>query len=53
MAAKYILAVLSLIFLVLAVRQRSRTRNRQDPKYRTWVLISGIFGGVSAWLFIH
>jgi NO-binding membrane sensor protein with MHYT domain len=53
MAAKYILAALAVIFFVLAARQRRRTRDRRDPRYRTWILISGIFGGVSVWLFTH
>ena len=53
MLAKYILAGLSVIFFILAVRQHRRTHDRRDPKYRTWVLIAGIFGGVSAWLFNH
>jgi hypothetical protein len=53
MAAKYILAVLSIAFLVASMRSYTRTGNWRHPQTRTWLLISAIFGGVSIWLFNH
>jgi hypothetical protein len=50
MAAKYILAVLSVVFLVLAVI-RGAQRGTNHLQVRTWVLIGLIFGVVSAYLF--
>jgi hypothetical protein len=49
-AAKYILAALSLLFIGLAV-MRLPTRGAGHPQVRTWLLLGGIFGAVSAWLF--
>ena len=49
MTAKYILAGLSLLFLILAVAGRSGGRPR--PQTRTWLIVGVIFGMVSAWLF--
>jgi len=46
MAAKYILAALSVLFLVLTFARRARA-----PQARTWLLIAIIFAIVSAWLF--
>jgi hypothetical protein len=49
-AAKYVLAGLSLLFIGLAV-MRLPTRGAGHPQVRTWLLLGGIFGAVSAWLF--
>ena len=51
MAAKYILAALSLVFLTLALSRIARTGVASHPQSRTWLVIAGIFGLVSAWLF--
>jgi hypothetical protein len=53
MATKYILAVLSLVFLVLAVSRLARGGTSAHPQVRTWLLIAAIFGVVSAWLFLR
>ena len=50
MAAKYILAVLAVVFLVFGA-WRAATSGRRHPQARTWLLIAVIFGGVSLWLF--
>ena len=49
MAAKYILAALSVLFLFLAISGRAGGRPR--PQTRTWLLVGIIFGVASAWLF--
>jgi len=49
MAARYILAVLSLVFLTLALVGSARGRPR--PQTRTWLIVGVIFGVVAAWLF--
>jgi hypothetical protein len=46
MAAKYILAALSVLFLILTFARRAHA-----PQARTWLLIAVIFAIVSAWLF--
>jgi hypothetical protein len=46
MAAKYILAALSVLFLILTFARGARA-----PQARTWLLIAVIFGIISAWLF--
>jgi EamA domain-containing membrane protein RarD len=46
MAAKYILAVLAVLFLLAAA-----TRQFRGPQARTWLLVAGIFTAVSLWLF--
>lgn len=51
MATKYILAALSIVFLVLAVGRIARSGQAAHPQSRTWLLIGVIFGAVSAWLF--
>ena len=51
MAAKYILAALSVLFLVLAFTRMARGGGATHPQSRTWLLIGIIFGLVSAWLF--
>lgn len=50
MAAKYILAALGGLFLLLgALRVTSGAHGRSQG--RTWLLVGCIFLGVSAWLF--
>jgi uncharacterized membrane protein HdeD (DUF308 family) len=51
MAAKYILAVLAVVFLIAAIVRLARTGGRNHPQTRTWLLIAAIFAVVSAWLF--
>ena len=51
MAAKYILAALACVFLIAGVLRLGRDGGKQHPQSRTWLLIGGIFGIVSAWLF--
>ena len=51
MATKYILAVLSVVFLILGIRRLGRDAGRSHPQSRTWLLIGVIFGAVSAWFF--
>jgi hypothetical protein len=50
-ATKYILAALSVVFLTLAISRIARTGAASHPQARTWLLIGGIFGAVSVWLF--
>ena len=50
MAAKYVLAVVGTIFLVMGVL-RARRLGASHPQARTWMLVGAIFGIVSAWLF--
>jgi uncharacterized membrane protein HdeD (DUF308 family) len=50
MAAKYILAVLAAAFLAAALMRVSSGGGLSDPRTKTWLLIAGIFGVVSAWL---
>jgi hypothetical protein len=50
-AAKYILAALSLAFFGMAVVRLVRDGGRPHPQSRTWLLIGVIFGVVSTWLF--
>jgi uncharacterized membrane protein HdeD (DUF308 family) len=51
MAAKYIIAALSVLFLVLGVTSIARAGGKPASQGRTWILIAVIFGVVSAWLF--
>lgn len=50
MAAKYVLAVVGAVFLVMGVL-RARRLGTFHPQARTWLLIAAIFGIISAWLF--
>jgi hypothetical protein len=50
MAAKYVLAVVGAAFLVMGVL-RATSLGASHPQARTWLLIGGIFGAVSVWLF--
>ena len=47
--AKYILAALAVVFLVLAVTRRATPMSH--PQTRAWLIIGVIFAAVSAWLF--
>ena len=51
MAAKYILALLSVAFLVAGALRLSRDAGKLHPQSRTWLLVGGIFAVVSSWLF--
>ena len=51
MAAKYVLAVVAVVFLVAALLRLSRGGGIRHPQTRTWLLVSIIFTVVSAWLF--
>jgi uncharacterized membrane protein HdeD (DUF308 family) len=50
-AAKYILAVLAVGFLVAGLTRLMR--GTQHPQSRTWLLIAGIFAVVSTWLWLR
>ncbi len=52
-AAKYILAVLSLAFLLAGVTSVARSGRKAAVQARTWLLIGVIFGAVSTWLWLH
>ena len=49
MLARYILAVLAVMFLV-AAGSRALRRGVAHPQTKTWLLIGVFFGIVSAWL---
>ena len=55
MAAKYILAALSVVFLSLAAIRfaRAPAGTGLPPQAKTWLLVGVIFGGVSAWLLVQ
>jgi hypothetical protein len=50
-AAKYILAVLAVVFLATALMRLSRSGGIWHPQTKTWLIIAVIFAAVSAWLF--
>ena len=50
MAAKYILSLLSVVFLAAATLRLARD-GHLHPQSRTWLLIGVIFAVVSGWLF--
>jgi len=52
-ATKFILAALSAVFLAMGALGVVRAGGRLGPKHRTWLLVGGIFAGVSAWLFFR
>lgn len=52
-AAKYILAALSAVFLAMGALGVARAGGRVGPQHRTWLLVGGVFAGVSAWLFFR
>jgi hypothetical protein len=49
MLAKYILAVLAVLFLA-AAGTRALGGGLSHPQTKTWLLVGVIFGAVSAWL---
>jgi uncharacterized membrane protein len=51
MLAKYILASLAVVFLLAAATRMMGQHGWSHPQVRTFLLISGIFTVVSAWLF--
>ena len=55
MAAKYILAALSIVFLSLAVTRlvRAPASTGMHPQAKAWLLIGGIFAVVSVYLFLQ
>ena len=50
MAAKYILAALSAVFLVMGGLGALRDGSRPRSQHRTWLLVGCVFAAVSAWL---
>jgi hypothetical protein len=50
LAAKYILAILSVIFLSLAAVRMVREGGRAASAVRTWLMVGFIFAAVSGWL---
>jgi uncharacterized membrane protein YoaK (UPF0700 family) len=51
MAAKYVLAALAIVFLVLAATRFARDGRRMTPASKSWLLVGAIFLAVSLWLF--
>ncbi len=52
MNAKWILAILAAVFLILAIAEMRRHPGRISIAARTWMLITLIFGSVSGYLFL-
>ena len=50
MAAKYILAILSVVFLLAAGLRLIRDCGRIAPASKTWLVVAVVFGAVSLWL---
>lgn len=50
MAAKYILAMLAVVFWVLVIGRMARDGGRVGPAVRAWLIIAVVFSAVSAWL---
>lgn len=50
MAAKYILAVLAVVFWLLSLGRIVRDGGRVGPAARSWLIIAVVFSAVSAWL---
>ena len=50
MAAKYILPLLAIVFLLAALWRLSREGLKLGPASRTWLLIALFFGAASGWL---
>jgi uncharacterized membrane protein HdeD (DUF308 family) len=50
-AAKYILALAAVVFLVVGAMRLVRDGSVRHPQTRTWLLIAAIFATVSGWLF--
>jgi xanthine dehydrogenase molybdopterin-binding subunit B len=51
MYAKHILAVLAVVFVVMAMRRLGPGGGGRREQARTWFLVGAIFGAVSLWLF--
>jgi hypothetical protein len=49
--ARYILAILAVVFLTTAATRFFRGGGLRNAQTRTWLLIGVIFAVVSAWLF--
>lgn len=52
-AAKTILALLSLLFLGAAMLRLSNDGFRITPASRTWLIVGAIFAAVSTWLWLR
>lgn len=52
MAARYILGVLSVVFLVLGSRAWLSGTVQGHAQGRTWLIVGAIFAVVSIWLFV-
>jgi hypothetical protein len=50
LAAKHVLAIVGVAFLVMGVLRAAR-QGGSHPQARTWTLIGAVFILVSAWLF--
>ncbi|MBN8747720.1 Uncharacterised protein [Xylophilus ampelinus] len=50
MAARDILAVAAVLFLVAALLRWMRDGRRFEPASRTWAIVGLLFAAVSAWL---
>ena len=51
--ARYILAFVGALFLVLSLIKLARGTPFSHPSLRAWLLVALIFGAVSAWLSVH
>jgi hypothetical protein len=51
MAAKYVLAFLSIAFLAAGALRLTRDAGKLHPRSRTWLIVGAIFALVSTWLF--
>jgi hypothetical protein len=49
MAAKYILAIVGVVFLLIAAVRLAKDRGRIGPAAKTWLIIGVIFVAVSLW----
>jgi hypothetical protein len=52
-AAKYILAVLAVVFITAAMFRLRRGGGRLHAQGRTWLLVGFLFALISSWLFIR
>ena len=50
--AKYILAVLAVVFLTMAAARTARHSGDVGGQARTWLVIGVTFASVSVWLFL-
>jgi hypothetical protein len=53
MAAKILLGVVALVFLVAAMGRMARDRGKLGPAARTWLLVAAIFATVAAYLWLR